>query len=94
MGLGLGAELNSASIGQLSQGGYRSKKGTSPPNTPFQDPSGRYSLSGFAIPLGLAEIELGLGAELNSASIGQLSQGGYRSKNGPRPRNIGPEHRF
>ena len=39
----------------------------------------------FAIPLGLAEMGLGLGAELNSASIGQLSQGGYRSKKALHP---------
>ena len=46
----------------------------------FRTRAGRYSLSGFAIPLELAEIRLGLSVELNSASNGTLSEGGYRSK--------------
>ena len=87
IGLGLGAELNSASNGALSGGGHRSKSGSWPGNTAFQDPSGGYSPSGFAIPLGLAEIGLGLGAELNSASNGALSGGGHRSKSGSWPGN-------
>jgi hypothetical protein len=38
-------------------------------------------VSGFAIPLGLSLIRLGLSAELNSASNGALGPGGHRPKN-------------
>jgi hypothetical protein len=67
-GLGLGAEFNSASDGIIFRRGHRAKTTTFTPNTSFPRAFSRYSLSGFAIRLGLFLKALGLGAEFNSAS--------------------------
>ena len=66
--VGLGAEFNSASNSNIFKGGHRAKNGGLTPNTGVATSFERYSLFGFAIQLGLFRKDLGLGAELNSAS--------------------------
>ena len=72
--LGLGAEFNSASNGTIFRRGHRAKSTTFTPNTSFPGALSRYTLSGFAIRLGLLLKVLGLGAEFNSASNGTISR--------------------